>query len=162
MTFNGGLGFENSYYLATAKTAPVFPALAGDMSADVVVVGGGCTGLSVALHAAERGLSVVLLEGGRVGWGASGRNGGQIIPGLRKGADELVRRLGEARARAVAAYSNSRSGVRCAETTRTSCGMARASSISDAGRIVSQSEDDPMMIPTHTDTVVLLGSNRTL
>ena len=79
----------------------MFPALAGDMSADVVVVGGGCTGLSVALHAAERGLSVVLLEGGRVGWGASGRNGGQIIPGLRKGADELVRRLGEARARAV-------------------------------------------------------------
>ena len=99
--FNDGLGFAQSYYLATAAAAPSHPALLGEIRADLVVVGAGCTGLSAALHAAERGLSVVVLEGGRVGWGASGRNGGQIIPGLRKGAVELTRRLGLERARAL-------------------------------------------------------------
>ena len=63
------------------------------------VVGGGCTGLSAALHAAERGLKVVLLEGGKIGWGASGRNGGQMIPGLRKGAKGLVKLYGPERAK---------------------------------------------------------------
>jgi len=98
--FNGGLGFADGYYLATANDAEARPALAGDMDVDVAIVGGGCTGLSAALHAAERGLKAIVLEGGRVGWGASGRNGGQIIPGLRKGAAELTRLMGEARARA--------------------------------------------------------------
>jgi len=99
--FNEGLGFRQSYYLATAADAPRRPRLTGDIKADVCVVGGGCTGLSAALHAAQRGLSVVLLEGGRVGWGASGRNGGQIIPGLRKGAVELIARYGRHEARAM-------------------------------------------------------------
>ncbi len=99
--FNQGLGFQQSYYLATASPAPRRAALAGETTADLCVVGGGCTGLSAALHAAERGLSVVLLEGGRVGWGASGRNGGQIIPGLRKGAVELIARYGRDEARAL-------------------------------------------------------------
>jgi gamma-glutamylputrescine oxidase len=100
VSFNDGLGFQDSYYLATATPAPVRPALTGEAEADVVVVGGGCTGLSAALHAAQRGLSVVLVEGGRIGWGASGRNGGQIIPGLRKGPVELASKLGESGARA--------------------------------------------------------------
>ncbi len=99
--FNQGLGFQQSYYLATAADAPRYAPLMGDTTADLCVVGGGCTGLSAALHAAERGLSVVLLEGGRIGWGASGRNGGQIIPGLRKGAVELIARYGEGEARAL-------------------------------------------------------------
>jgi len=99
--FNDGLGFQQSYYLATAADAPRRPQLLGETTADLCVVGGGCTGLSAALHAAERGLSVVLLEGGRVGWGASGRNGGQIIPGLRKGALELIARYGSAEGRAL-------------------------------------------------------------
>jgi gamma-glutamylputrescine oxidase len=73
----------------------------GDFTADLAIVGGGATGLSAALHAAEAGMSVVLLEGGRLGWGASGRNGGQIIPGLRKGAAELVAAFGAERARAL-------------------------------------------------------------
>ncbi|TGV91520.1 FAD-binding oxidoreductase, partial [Mesorhizobium sp. M2E.F.Ca.ET.154.01.1.1] len=77
------------------------PALAGDVEADLVVVGGGCTGLSAALHAAQRGLKVVLLEGGKIGWGASGRNGGQMIPGLRKGAVGLVKAFGQERAKAL-------------------------------------------------------------
>ncbi|MCL4672183.1 MAG: FAD-dependent oxidoreductase, partial [Sphingomonadaceae bacterium] len=72
-----------SYYAATANPAPRHAALAGEVSADVVVVGGGFTGLSAALSAAEAGYSVVLLEAKRIGWGASGRNGGQVIPGMR-------------------------------------------------------------------------------
>ena len=101
MGFNSGLDIERSYYVATAKPAPNHPALSGGVDADLVVVGGGCTGLSAALHAAERGLKVVLLEGGRIGWGASGRNGGQMIVGLRKGAAELVKLYGRDRARAL-------------------------------------------------------------
>ena len=101
MAFNDGLGMAGSYYAATANPAPSHAALTGEVDADLVVVGGGCTGLSAALEAAERGLSVVLLEGGRIGWGASGRNGGQMIPGLRKGAAELVQAYGPERARAL-------------------------------------------------------------
>ena len=66
-----------------------------------MIVGAGCTGLAAALFAARQGRSVIVLEGGEVGWGASGRNGGQIIPGLRKGALELVQVLGVERARAL-------------------------------------------------------------
>ena len=99
--FNGALGFDRSYYVATANPFAPAPRLAGRDRADVCVVGGGCTGLSAALHLAERGLSVVLLEGGRIGWGASGRNGGQLIPGLRLDAPALVARFGRERARAL-------------------------------------------------------------
>jgi gamma-glutamylputrescine oxidase len=103
MAFNDGLGMAASYYAATATAIDTasYPTLTGEIEADLVVVGGGCTGLSAALHAARRGLSVVLLEGGKVGWGASGRNGGQMIPGLRKGAVELTRAYGRERARAL-------------------------------------------------------------
>jgi gamma-glutamylputrescine oxidase len=101
MGFNAGLNMAGSYYAATATPFDACPPLADDVTADLVVVGGGATGLSAALHAAQAGLSVVLLEGGRIGWGASGRNGGQIIPGLRKGAVELVAMLGPERAMAL-------------------------------------------------------------
>ena len=103
--FNDGLGMAGSWYAATAHAAPRQALLEGEVTADLVVVGGGCTGLAAALFAAQSGRSVVLLEGGRIGWGASGRNGGQIIPGLRKGASELVAMLGEDRAKAVFSLS---------------------------------------------------------
>lgn len=101
MGFNSGLDMPRSYYAATAHHAPRHPQLKGTAEADLVIVGGGCTGLSTALHAAERGMKVIVLEGGRIGWGASGRNGGQIIPGLRKGATGLVRQYGRERAYAL-------------------------------------------------------------
>ena len=101
MGFNDTLAMPSSYYVATANSWTESPALVGEHRVDLVVVGGGCTGLSAALHAARQGLSVVLLEGGKIGWGASGRNGGQIIPGLRKGAADLVKTLGIERARAL-------------------------------------------------------------
>lgn len=92
---------ERSYYVATAHPFARASKLEGEIEADVVVIGGGFTGLHAALNAAERGLSVVLVEAGRIGWGASGRNGGQLIPGWRKGATDLVKLYGAERARLV-------------------------------------------------------------
>ncbi|HEY2891542.1 MAG TPA: FAD-binding oxidoreductase [Dongiaceae bacterium] len=86
--------FSRSYYAATANPAPARPALAGEISADACVIGGGYTGLSAALHLAERGYKTVLLEAEQVGWGASGRNGGQVNTGLRKGPSALVAMFG--------------------------------------------------------------------
>jgi gamma-glutamylputrescine oxidase len=99
--FNSGLGMSRSYYAATANRFEPAPVLEGDRETDVVIVGAGFTGLHAALSLAERGCRVLVLEAGRIGWGASGRNGGQLIPGWRKGARELVRHFGEERARLV-------------------------------------------------------------
>jgi len=90
---------ERSYYVATANPFAPAPKLEGEAEADVVVIGGGYTGLHAALNAAERGFSVILLEAGRIGWGASGRNGGQLIPGWRADAPQLIARYGEGKAR---------------------------------------------------------------
>jgi gamma-glutamylputrescine oxidase len=78
-----------SYYAATANTAPPWRRLEGTEVADVCVIGGGFTGVSTALHLAERGLQVVLLEAARIGWGASGRNGGEVFNGQRRSQDQL-------------------------------------------------------------------------
>jgi gamma-glutamylputrescine oxidase len=88
------VGFEDSWYFATANGLVEHPCLEGQLSADVCVVGGGYTGLSCALELAERGYAVVLLEGHRVGAGASGRNGGVLGMGQRKDQDQLERWLG--------------------------------------------------------------------
>ncbi|TVQ57728.1 MAG: FAD-binding oxidoreductase [Rhodobacteraceae bacterium] len=72
-----------SWYAATAHALPDHPPLEGDATADVCVIGGGYAGLSAALRLAEAGRAVVLIEAHRVGWGASGRNGGQIGYGPR-------------------------------------------------------------------------------
>ncbi len=99
--------YPPSYYAASANPFERQPRLESDAQADLVVVGGGFTGLATALHAAEAGLSVVLLEARRIGWGASGRSGGQMIPGLRCGAGDLVAAFGEERARALLLLANS-------------------------------------------------------
>ncbi|HSF96826.1 MAG TPA: FAD-binding oxidoreductase, partial [Thermohalobaculum sp.] len=72
-----------SWYAETAGQMPDYPQLTGEHRADVCVVGGGYAGLSAALHLAERGFSVALVEANRIGWGASGRNGGQLGIGPR-------------------------------------------------------------------------------
>ena len=94
--------YPASYYRATANPAPERPALEGEVAAEVCVVGAGYTGLSAALELAERGHKVVMLEAAKVGWGASGRNGGQIVNGLNAGLDTIARRYGESTARFVA------------------------------------------------------------
>jgi gamma-glutamylputrescine oxidase len=96
----GGLAHVHSYYAASAHGAPVRPALEGTVDCDVCVVGAGIAGCSTALHLAEKGFSVVLLEEHRVGWGASGRNGGQVIFGLAPSQAKLERLIGAGPARA--------------------------------------------------------------
>ncbi|WP_444988852.1 NAD(P)/FAD-dependent oxidoreductase [Halomonas mongoliensis] len=90
-----------SWYAATANPAPERPALAGELDCDVCVVGAGFTGLSAALHLAERGLSVVVLEAARVGFGASGRNGGQIVNSYSRDMDVIEAKYGTETARAL-------------------------------------------------------------
>jgi gamma-glutamylputrescine oxidase len=92
---------SESYYLASAIGQRARPQLVDDRVADVCIVGAGYTGLSCALHLATRGLKVVVLEAQYAGFGASGRNGGQVIPGQRVDQDELERRYGDAHARAL-------------------------------------------------------------
>lgn len=88
-----------SYYAASANSAPEHPPLRGDVTADVCVIGGGIAGCSTALELAERGYRVVLLEGQRIGWGASGRSGGQAITGFASGQNKLVQQVGADNAR---------------------------------------------------------------
>ena len=100
LTANDNSGeYPDSYYAASAEPLAPFPELKGDVTADVCIVGGGFTGLSAALHCAERGLNVVLLDAQRVGWGASGRNGGQAGADQRLDQETLEAMLGDAQAK---------------------------------------------------------------
>ncbi len=83
-----------SYYAATVNNVTNFAALQGAHRADVCVIGAGFTGISTALHLAERGYNVHVVEANKVGWGASGRNGGQVIGGI-SGEAEMIRKNGE-------------------------------------------------------------------
>lgn len=84
-----------SYYAASARQGTPYPVLDQDLQADVCVVGGGLTGVNAALELAERGLSVILLEARRIGWGASGRNGGQLIRGIGHDVSGFARHVGQ-------------------------------------------------------------------
>ena len=97
----GPLPYVSSYYAASAHPAAAAPALAGSIECDACVVGAGIAGCSAALHLAERGMRVVLLEEHRVGWGASGRSGAQALFGVSAGQAKLERLIGAAGARVV-------------------------------------------------------------
>ena len=86
--------YPPSYYAATKAALDPFPALQGAHRCDVCIIGAGYTGLSAALHLAQAGLSVIVLEAHRVGFGASGRNGGQVGSGQRQDQDWLERAVG--------------------------------------------------------------------
>jgi gamma-glutamylputrescine oxidase len=90
---------SNSYYEATARPTPQRAVLQGHVTADVCVVGGGLAGISAALELAQRGYAVVLLEARRVGWAASGRNGGQALVGFASDQDVFESQLGLADAK---------------------------------------------------------------
>lgn len=85
---------NTSYYAAIAGEFPRQPLLEGEHLADVCIIGGGFTGLSAALACTEAGMKTVLLEAETIGDGASGRNGGQLIPGLNVQGDDLIKMLG--------------------------------------------------------------------
>lgn len=93
--------YPQSWYVASSDIPPERPALQGDMRADVCVVGAGYTGLSAALELAQRGFRVVVLDAHRVGFGASGRNGGQVGSGFNKSQRWLEKSLGDSAARAL-------------------------------------------------------------
>ena len=88
------VGYDESWYYATAKGLVQHPQLTESIDADVCIVGAGYTGLSAAIELAEQGFKVVVLESHRVGAGASGRNGGVLGMGQRKDQDELEAMLG--------------------------------------------------------------------
>ncbi len=84
-----------SYYAATVNRRIECPPLAGEEKADVCIIGGGFSGLNTAIELAERGFSVVLLEAHKIGWGASGRNGGQLIRGVGHGVEQFAPVIGK-------------------------------------------------------------------
>jgi gamma-glutamylputrescine oxidase len=88
-----------NYYEATRRVALETPVLPGDLTVDVAIIGGGISGVSAALHLAERGYSVALLEAEHIGWGASGRNGGQALPGFGASETKMKALVGPARAK---------------------------------------------------------------
>ena len=116
-------GRPDSWYAATAPDVERRHALVGSETADVCIVGAGFTGISAALHLAERGYSVVVLEADRVGVGASGRNGGQVGSGMRQSMNALERSVGHSRAgtlwalceeaKAIIAERIARHGIQC-------------------------------------------------
>jgi gamma-glutamylputrescine oxidase len=101
MTYQSPISPGYSWYEATVGERPVYPALDGDLDVDVVIVGGGFTGLSAAVHLAKAGVDVALVEAHRFGDGASGRNGGQLGTGQRAGPEEMEAEYGFTRAKAL-------------------------------------------------------------
>lgn len=94
MDYPGDGAYPPSYYAASANIARTPQRLEGDIETDVCIIGAGYSGLSAALHLAERGISVVVVEGAAVGWGASGRNGGQVVNGLNASLSTIRARYG--------------------------------------------------------------------
>ena len=118
---------RGSLWAATAAPGPECPSLDDEVAVDVGIVGGGFTGLSTALHLAERGVRVAVVEAKEIGEGASGLNGGQVIPGLKRGRDELAARFGGERAERMVALGDG-AGERVYEIVRRygiECGLER-------------------------------------
>ena len=98
-------GHAASWYAASANDSRVRETLTEALSADICIVGAGFTGISAALELSERGYSVVVVEAERIGFGASGRNGGQIVNGYSRDLDTIEGRYGRDKANALAAMS---------------------------------------------------------
>jgi glycine/D-amino acid oxidase-like deaminating enzyme len=163
-----------SLWSATAEEpAPPAPALEGAAKADVAIVGGGFTGLSAALHLAERGVDALLLEAEEPGFGASGRNGGQVIPGLKYDPDELVAMFGPERGERLAEIVGGAAGftfglierhsIRCAPVRKGWIqGVHAASKFDIAKRRVEQwgRRGAPVRTLDRAEVVELTGTER--
>lgn len=93
--YAGDGSHTDSYYAASANPSPTRAPLTGHQEIDVCIVGAGYSGLSTGLHLVEKGYKVAIIEGARVGWGASGRNGGQIVNGLNASLQTIKKRYGQ-------------------------------------------------------------------
>ncbi|QIR15302.1 NAD(P)/FAD-dependent oxidoreductase [Shewanella aestuarii] len=91
----------DSFYVATAKQCVEHPKLDGELTVDVCIVGGGFTGINTAIELSQRGFSVAVLEAKRVGWGASGRNGGELIRGIGHDATQFSNVIGDEGVKAI-------------------------------------------------------------
>lgn len=100
-SYAGDGRYPGSYYAASRNIVREPVRLEGLAETDVCIIGGGYTGLSTAIHLTEKGYKVTLVEGAQIGWGASGRNGGQIVNGLNAGLDKIKRNYGDDAARFV-------------------------------------------------------------
>ncbi|WP_085906050.1 NAD(P)/FAD-dependent oxidoreductase [Kiloniella majae] len=87
--------YTNSYYTASMNQSHDRPEITGEHNCDVCVIGGGMTGTSAALHLAERGYKVILLEASKISWGASGRSGGQMIIGYNQSYQDIKKMVGK-------------------------------------------------------------------
>ena len=163
-----------SLWSATAEEpAPAAPPLNGAAKADVAIIGGGFTGLSTALHLAEAGVDALVLEAEEPGFGASGRNGGQVIPGLKYDPDELVAMFGRERGERLAGIVGDaadfafglieRHGIRCAPVRKGWIQGVHAPSKLDATRRrVEQWErrGAPVRFLDRTEVAQLTGTDR--
>lgn len=105
----GFAGFKDSLWTKTAVAAPEYRTIEAGASYDVVIVGAGFTGLSTGLELAKQGKSVAILDMHEPGWGASGRNGGQIIPGMKWDPEQLIEKLGRDAGEKIFEFSKSSS-----------------------------------------------------
>src|SRR4051794_24794924 len=135
-----------SLWAAVTPPGPVLPEVQGPVTADVVVIGAGFTGLSTALHLREAGVDVAVVEAAEPGWGASGRNNGQVIPTLtRPDPEDIVARHGEAGERFVALLRDSASSL---------FGLARAHGIE------AEAEQSGWVQPVHTPGRIKVAERR--
>lgn len=140
---------RTSIYALDAPDAPAYPALSRDTETEVAIVGGGYTGLSTALHLAEAGRKVTLLEAYQPGWGASGRNGGQLNPGLKYDPSTIVGMFGKEKGKAMVDFAWSsteqtaqlirRLGIDCALRLN---GTLRAAARGQDAAAVRRSQED--------------------
>ena len=101
MKVNDQGGYPRSWYTASCTLPAPRPHVEGAMAVDICVIGAGLGGLTSALELARAGRDVLLIEANRIGWGASGRNGGFVSAGFAESLTEIVRRVGLAEARAL-------------------------------------------------------------
>jgi gamma-glutamylputrescine oxidase len=108
---NANSPYPPSYYAASRNIIRETKKLEGEVTADIVVVGAGYSGMSTAIHLAESGLKVVVVEAAEVGWGASGRNGGQVVNGLNASLATIGKRYGEKTANFVGGLVQEGAGI---------------------------------------------------
>jgi len=142
----GFAGFKDSLWTRTAIAAPEYQTLQGTAEYEVAIVGAGFTGLSTALALAEKGVSVAVLDSHEPGWGASGRNGGQIIPGMKWDPEQLVEKMGELRGNRVFEFAKTSSNrtIDLIEKHQLDCGLISSG----------------WLQPIHNEAAIKTASNR--